>query len=543
MARDKMDMLANIRRASQTAPGQRAESSRSTPPECLRSTYSAYWMVAATHMNTITTPALFRIDPEDSVATALDDLAEGSNALGIIVREPVAKGHKVAVKPIAAGELVLKFGFPIGHATRDITPGEHVHIHNVATSLAASGQYLYAPEAERQAPAPSGMTFQGYVRADGRVGTRNEVWILPTVGCVGRTASRIAALADASVDGRIDGVHAFAHPFGCSQLGEDLAGTRHILAALAQHPNAGGVLIVGLGCESNQLSTLLSEIEPAARARIRTLIAQRSEDEIVEGVALVEELIALAAGDKRSEVPLARLVLGVKCGGSDGFSGLTANPLVGRMSDAVTAAGGSAILTEIPEIFGAEQLLMQRASDSQVFEGIVRLVNDFKDYFTAHGEPVSENPSPGNIAGGITTLEEKSLGAVQKAGHATVTDVRHYGERVRRTGLTLLEAPGNDAVSCTALAAAGATVILFTTGRGTPLGFPVPTIKIASNSDLARRKPGWIDFDAGQVLDHGLTDSASALLHKITATASGEATAAERNDEREIAIWKRGVTL
>jgi altronate hydrolase len=494
-------------------------------------------------MDMMTIPALFRIDPRDSVATALDDLEAGREALGVTLHEPVAKGHKVAVAPIAAGDPVLKFGFPIGHATRDIGVGEHVHVHNVATSLATSGDYHYAPHDPAESVTPTPTTFQGYVRADGRVGTRNEIWILPTVGCVGRTASRIAAQADASAAGRIDGVHAFAHPFGCSQLGDDLTGTRHVLAALAQHPNAGGVLIVGLGCESNQLDTLLQEIEPARRARIRTLIAQRSEDEMEEGLALVDELIGLAAEDRRSEVPLSKLVLGVKCGGSDGFSGLTANPLVGRMSDAVTEAGGSAILTEIPEIFGAEQLLMQRASDEQVFDGIVGLVNGFKRYFTDHGEPVSENPSPGNIAGGITTLEEKSLGAVQKAGHATVTDVRHYGEQVRRTGLTLLEAPGNDAVSCTALSAAGATVILFTTGRGTPLGFPVPTIKIASNSDLARRKSGWIDFDAGQVLERGLDGSTDALLHKIVTVASGEETAAERNGEREIAIWKRGVTL
>ncbi|WP_294391105.1 altronate dehydratase family protein [uncultured Sphingomonas sp.] len=491
----------------------------------------------------MTTSSLFRIDPRDGVATALRDLAAGEQAMGLVLREPVAKGHKVAIAPIRAGEPVLKFGFPIGRATRDIDPGEHVHVHNVATALEGSGTYGYVSQRDRTEAAGSACTFQGYVRADGRVGTRNEVWVLPTVGCVGRTASRIAAAAAATAAGRIDGVHAFTHPFGCSQLGDDLSGTRHILAALAQHPNAGGVLIVGLGCESNQLDALLAEVEPAARARIRTLIAQRSEDEIEEGVALVDELIALAAQDRRQDVPLSKLVLGVKCGGSDGFSGLTANPLVGRMSDAVTEAGGTAILTEIPEIFGAEQLLMQRAEREDVFHGIVDLVNGFKRYFTDHGEPVSENPSPGNIAGGITTLEEKSLGAVQKAGHATVTDVRYYGDRVRRTGLTLLEAPGNDAVSSTALSAAGATVILFTTGRGTPLGFPVPTIKIASNSDLARRKSGWIDFDAGQVLDDGLDQTAGDLLAKIRAVASGEETASERNGEREIAIWKRGVTL
>lgn len=484
-------------------------------------------------------PALFQIDPRDPVATALRDIDAGETALGVAIGQPIPKGHKVALRAIEAGTPVHKFGFPIGRATRPIAPGEHVHTHNVATALETSGSYAYRPAFEAT-PASEGPHFLGYRRGDGRVGTRNEIWILPTVGCVGRTAEKIAERAAQRFAGRVDGIHAFAHPFGCSQLGDDLEGTRAILTALANHPNAGGVLLVGLGCESNQLRGMLPGIQ---QPNLRSIGAQAAGDEIEEGLALVEQLIAEAERAERTQAPLADLVLGVKCGGSDGFSGLTANPLVGRMSDAVTAANGTAILTEIPEIFGAEQLLMARAESEAVFESIVRLVNGFKAYFTRHGEPVSENPSPGNLAGGITTLEEKSLGAVQKAGHATVTDVLGYGERVRRRGLTLLEAPGNDAVSSTALAAAGATVILFTTGRGTPLGFPVPTIKIASNSDLAARKPGWIDFDAGQVLGDGMAAAAAALLGRIAAVASGEPTAAERNGEREIAIWKRGVTL
>ena len=485
-------------------------------------------------------PALFRIDPSDSVATALRDLDRGEREAGVTLAEPVARGHKVALRAIAAGEEVLKFGFPIGRATDDIAPGAHVHSHNLATGLASAGSYRFQPQPSAPESA-SAATFEGYRRADGRVGTRNEIWVIPTVGCVARTAQKIAAAAAEKHAGRVDGIHAFAHPFGCSQLGDDLAGTRGLLAALASHPNAGGVLIVGLGCESNQMKALLAEVDPGAN--LRTLGAQEAEDELAEGLALVDELVEIAAYARRAPAPLSELVLGVKCGGSDGLSGLTANPLVGRMSDAVTAAGGAAILTEIPEIFGAEQLLMARAADAQVFEAIVGLVNGFKAYFTAHGEPVSENPSPGNVAGGITTLEEKSLGAVQKGGHATVTDVLPYGGRVRRRGLTLLEAPGNDAVSSTALAAAGATAILFTTGRGTPLGFPVPTMKIASNSELAARKAGWIDFDAGRVLNEGLAPVARDLLDELCGIASGRETAAERNGEREIAIWKRGVTL
>jgi len=488
------------------------------------------------------TLAAFQVDPRDDVAAALREIKAGETLLGVIALQDIPMGHKLALRDLAEGQPVLKFGFPIGHATRAIAAGEHVHTHNIATSLEGTGAYLYHPELD-PAETSAAPTFQGYVRADGRVGTRNEIWILPTVGCVARTSSKIAEIAGRAVAGRVDGVHAFPHPFGCSQLSEDLDGTRSILAALASHPNAGGVLIVGLGCESNQIQRLLEEVDPKARDHIRTLTAQLAGDEVEEGVALVEQLIEQAARTPRTEVPLSKLVLGVKCGGSDGFSGLTANPLVGRMSDAVTGAGGISVLTEIPEIFGAEQILMMRAADEQVFGEVVDLVNGFKRYFTDHGEPVSENPSPGNIAGGITTLEEKSLGAVQKSGRAIVTDVRHYGERVRKSGLTLLEAPGNDAVSSTALAAAGATAILFTTGRGTPLGFPVPTIKIATNSDLAARKPGWIDFDAGQVLDEGMDAAADALLDTVVEIASGKETAAERNGEREIAIWKRGVTL
>jgi altronate hydrolase len=492
----------------------------------------------------MTTRAL-RIDVADNVATLLDDGHDGERItvgdLSLALREDVARGHKVALSAVAVGEALIKYGAPIGRATRAIAAGEHVHSDNLATALSGKLDYIYR-SAPHSLPAGAATRFMGYRRADGRVGTRNEIWILPTVGCVARTAERIAARAAATLGDAVDGVHAFTHPFGCSQLGHDLDGTRAILASLACHPNAGGVLIVGLGCENNQIKALLEAVPAWRRPAIRTLVTQLSGDEVEEGAALVAELAELARCE-RSEVGLESLVLGVKCGGSDGLSGLTANPLVGRISDRVAAAGGQVILTEIPEIFGAEQMLMNRATDQRVFESIVGLVNDFKQYFIDHGEPVSDNPSPGNVAGGITTLEEKSLGAVQKAGRAAVSDVIGYGERISVAGLTLLEAPGNDAVSSTALAAAGATAILFTTGRGTPLGFPVPTIKISSNSDLARRKPGWIDFDAGTVLEQGFEIAEGALLDRISQIASGAETAAERNGEREIAIWKRGVTL
>lgn len=491
-----------------------------------------------------------RVDPSDDVAVALQDVASGVRVLAgdsdVVARAMVPRGHKIALRDVAAGSPVLKFGFPIGVATKPILAGDHVHIHNLRTALAAAGDYT-PPGAWSRAPVPDGAgaaAFEGYRRADGRVGTRNEIWVLCTVGCVANTARRVAEEANRRHAGQVDGVYAFPHPFGCSQLGGDLDGTRALLAALACHPNAGGVLILGLGCESNQLDHLWAALPDRVRDRVRAFPTQETEDEQAAALAAIADLAALASQDRREPCALSDLVVGVKCGGSDGFSGLTANPLVGRISDRVSRAGGTAILTEIPEIFGAEHLLMARSADQAAFDGLGALVNGFKQYFISHGEPVSENPSPGNIEGGITTLEEKSLGAVQKGGHATVTEVLAYGARASRPGLVVLEAPGNDAVSSTALAAAGANVILFTTGRGTPLGFPAPTLKIASNSPLATRKSNWIDFDAGTLLEgEPIEAAADRLLAQVLATASGAATRAELKGEREIAIWKRGVTL
>lgn len=494
-------------------------------------------------------PAAYRITARDDVAIALRDLNAGEqitiDELTVTLRDAVGRGHKFAVHAIAASQPVCKYGWPIGRAKADIPVGAHVHTHNVTTRLAGLDEYRYEPANESAAPTrSSSASFMGYRRPDGRVGTRNEIWILCTVGCVGRTAERIARMAAQRFAGRVDGIHAFPHQFGCSQLGGDLDRTRKLTAALACHPNAGGVLILGLGCESNQLDRLLADIPVNQRAHIKSFAAQATSDETEAGLRAVEELVQLAERTKREPCPLSALSIGLKCGGSDGFSGITANPLVGRIADRVTAAGGAAILTEIPEVFGAERLLMQRAASEQVFEGIVSVVNDFKDYFIRNHQPVHENPSPGNIAGGITTLEEKSLGAVQKGGHATVTEVIRYAERSTKPGLTLLEAPGNDGVSSTALVAAGATIVLFTTGRGTPLGFPAPTLKISSNSALAQNKPHWIDFDAGRLLAgedaERVTDE---FLELIISTASGQPARNELNEEREIAIWKDGVTL
>lgn len=488
--------------------------------------------------------ALRQLEPGESVS--LEGLV-GSGRDVVHVRELIPQGHKIAIRPVGAGNAVRKYGWPIGEARCDIEPGSLVHSGNLTTRLTGLNQYVYEPAAPVRAVAATldeSPRFMGYRRRNGKVGTRNEIWVVTTVGCVTRTAQRIARLGSERFAGRVDGVHALTHPFGCSQLGDDLAHTRKILASLIAHPNAGGVLVVGLGCESNQLSKLLAEVGPHDESRIRSFSAQAIDDELEEGLAALEALVEIVECDDREPCPLAALSIGLKCGGSDGFSGITANPLVGRIADQLSAAGGTPILTEIPEVFGAEQLLMRRAVDAQVFEGVVSVVNHFKQYFLDHGQPIYENPSPGNIAGGITTLEEKSLGAVQKGGRAPVSQVLLYGERASKPGLALLEAPGNDAVSSTALVAAGATLLLFSTGRGTPLGFPVPTLKIASNTALAEKKPRWIDFNAGQVLEGtSMEEAARKLMELIIDTASGKPSRNELNDEREIAIWKTGVTL
>jgi altronate hydrolase len=488
------------------------------------------------------------VDPRDHVATALRDIAAGEtldlHGRLIVARNDVPKGHKIATRPAAKGEDVLKYGWPIGRATADVLTGDHVHVHNVETKLSGVEGYSWAPGAAAEVVDRGDRTFMGYRRKNGRVGTRNEIWVLCTVGCVANTSRRIAEKANARFAGRVDGVYAFPHPFGCSQLGDDLTHTRQLIASLAAHPNAGGVLILGLGCENNQLKALLESAPDLDPARLRSFTTQMVDDELEDGLDAIEALVEIAEKDQREPCPVSELVVGLKCGGSDGFSGVTANPLVGRIADKVSDAGGTPVLTEIPEIFGAEQMLLDRAANRAVFDSAVSVVDDFKRYFIDNNQPIHENPSPGNIAGGITTLEEKSLGAVQKGGRSTLVEVIRYGQRVGPHGLTLLEAPGNDAVSSTALTAAGATVILFTTGRGTPLGFPAPTLKIASNSALAARKPRWIDFDAGVVLSGQTMDQAAdSLMDLVVETASGKATKAEINGEREIAIWKQGVTL
>ena len=441
-------------------------------------------------------------------------------------------GHKYALRDIKAGENIIKYGNPIGHAIVDIAKGEHVHNHNIKTNLSGNLEYTYSPTFYDIDEEDKNRTFMGYVRENGDVGIRNDVWIVVTVGCVNKVAEQIA---------KETGALHFPHPFGCSQLGDDQTTTQLILRGLVNHPNSGGVLVLGLGCENNNIDVFKKVLGETNEKRVKFLNAQDFDDDVAEGVRLVRELQEYANTFERKPVPVSKLKIGLKCGGSDGYSGITANPLVGRLSDKVIASGGSCVLTEVPEMFGAEHLLMARAENEEIFDKCVKLINDFKDYYTRHNQVIYENPSPGNKKGGISTLEEKSLGCIQKGGLSKVVDVLDYGDVISKNGLSLLNGPGNDIVAITNLTAAGVHIILFTTGRGTPVGGPVPTVKIATNHSLAERKSNWIDFDASPTLDgNPLTNE---LFEYIIKVAEGEQTKNELHSYREISIFKDGVTL
>ncbi|WP_026975215.1 UxaA family hydrolase [Alicyclobacillus contaminans] len=496
--------------------------------------------------------AVRQLHEQDEVAVALRPLAKGEQiqvaGRSVRVEEDIPRGHKVALQALAAGAVVHKYGYAIGRTAAQVQPGQWVHTHNLKSGLAGKADYVYQPAGSSVAPgsSPSTRTFLGYVRENGDVGIRNELWVLNTVGCVNKTAERLAKMAHAEWAGDgIDGFYHFPHPYGCSQLGDDLVYTQKALAGLVRHPNAAGVLVIGLGCENNRLDAfrpLLADVPPE---KVRYLAVQEVTDEFEAGMSLLAELAAYARTFQRTPVPVSRLRIGMKCGGSDGFSGLTANPLVGRVADLLVAEGGTAMLTEVPEMFGAETILMERAVNESVFRDVVHLIDDFKDYYTRHGQVIYENPSPGNKDGGITTLEEKSLGCIQKGGRAAVSGVALYGEPVRSPGLQLVQAPGNDMVSVTALVAAGAHMVLFTTGRGTPMGGAVPTVKISTNTELYEKKPSWIDFNAGSlVAGADMDDLAQQLFEHLLQVANGAIrTKNEQNDFREIAIFKDGVTL
>lgn len=485
----------------------------------------------------------------DNVAVATRDLKAGIRVevahRSVTLADDVLAGHKLALRPLAKGDNVIKYGYPIGHATTDIASGAWIHSHNLATNLGSDLDYTYAPVPDRPKPGSPTTSFKGYRRAGGQVGIRNDLYIVPTVGCINGMCEgfRDGFRATHPDLGAFDSIIVMRHPYGCSQLGGDLTMTRRILQDIARHPNAAGVIVVGLGCENNQLDEMRSGMGPYDPERVKFMVAQEVEDEYTTALELIEQINAAAVGDHRQDVPLSELKVGLKCGGSDGFSGITANPLVGRFADFVVSQGGSAVLTEVPEMFGAEQILMARAKNATVFQSVVNLINNFKGYFRRYDQPIYENPSPGNKAGGITTLEEKSLGCTQKSGTSEVEDVLLYGECIRTPGLSLLQSPGNDLVSSSALASSGCQLVLFTTGRGTPFGTYVPTVKIATNQRLAERKPRWIDFDASRVLGTSSDEVLDELIELVLDVASGtKKTRNELGHMQEIAIFKDGVT-
>jgi altronate hydrolase len=491
-----------------------------------------------------------KINPADSVVVCLTAKKKGDiidvDGKQIVLAEDTPAGHKVLIKDVCEGENIIKYGYPIGHARKDMKAGEWVNENNLKTNLSGTLEYTYQPVGEQLNIKRENRTFKGYVRKNGDVGVRNEIWIVPTVGCVNGIAERLVKELQRETGGEgVDSIYAWHHNYGCSQLSEDHENTRKVLRDICLHPNAGAVLVLSLGCENNQPDDFMKMLGDYDKERIRLLVTQKVEgDEVKAGMQILRELYDIARKDKRQEVPVSKLRVGLKCGGSDGFSGITANPLVGEFSDWLVAQGGTSVLTEVPEMFGAETILMNRCETPELFEQTVSLINNFKNYFLSHGEPVGENPSPGNKAGGISTLEDKALGCTQKCGRAPVSGVMEYGDRLQNHGLNLLSAPGNDLVASTALASCGCHIVLFTTGRGTPFGTFVPTMKIATNPTLAKNKPQWVDFSAGQLIEgRTMQELVPEFIDKVLSVASGEKARNEMNDYREISIFKNGVTL
>lgn len=494
--------------------------------------------------------SFIKINKADSVVVCLRNYTKGEtinvDGKDIVVAQDTPMGHKILISDTAAGTDIIKYGYPIGHAKEDLKAGQWVNENNLKTNLAGTLTYEYKPVNEKLDISDEHLTFNGYRRKNGEVGIRNEIWIVPTVGCVNGIAEKLAKMLEeeTQLEG-IDAIHAWHHNYGCSQLSGDHENTRKVLRDIVLHPNAGAVLVLSLGCENNQPDLFEELLGDYDKDRIKFLVTQKVKgDEIEEGMNILRSLYDIAKNDKRTECPLSELRVGLKCGGSDGLSGITANPLVGEFSDFLVAQGGTSILTEVPEMFGAETILMNRCKNEELFEQTVKLINDFKEYFLSHGEPVGENPSPGNKAGGISTLEDKALGCTQKCGRAPVSGVLGYGDRLQVKGLNLLSAPGNDLVAATALAAAGCQIVLFTTGRGTPFGTFIPTMKISTNSNLFSNKPNWIDFNAGELVDGtGMETLLRKFINKIISVANGEQTCNEKNGYREISIFKNGVTL
>ncbi|MBS5790954.1 UxaA family hydrolase [Fusobacterium sp.] len=491
-----------------------------------------------------------KINECDNVIIALRDYKKDEvidlEGEKITLLEDINRGHKIAIKNINKGENVVKYGLPIGYALEDIKVGSWVHTHNTKTNLKDLNTYSYTPKFTDRKLDLKDIKVNVYKRKNGDVGVRNELWIVPTVGCVNGIAQRIkdAFLAEVG-ELEIDNINVLTHNYGCSQLGEDHINTRIILQNTVKHPNAGGVLVLGLGCENNQVADFKKTLGEYDGERVKFLISQEVDDEIEIGKNILIELYNQMKNDKREEVSISEINFGLECGGSDGLSGITANPMLGYFSDYIIALGGTTVLTEVPEMFGAETLLMERCKDEKTFEKCVHMINNFKEYFIKNGQEIYENPSPGNKKGGITTLEDKSLGCTQKSGTSKVIDVLKYGEVLKEKGLNLLSAPGNDLVATTALAAAKCHLVLFTTGRGNPYGGYVPTVKISTNTQLYEKKRKWIDFNAGRIVTENMSfeEITKEFIDYIVSVINGEKTNNEKNRFQEIAIFKSGVTL
>ena len=490
------------------------------------------------------------LNPADDVAIVLEALEPGTavESLNLSAAEAIPAGHKIARHAIAAGSVVRKYGQVIGEAVRDIAAGAHVHTHNLAMSEARAGAAI-GVDARTHRPL-SGASFEGFVRADGSVGTRNYIGVLTSVNCSATVARRIAdAFPDSSLPRGVDGVVAFTHQGGCggSSLSTDTAVLQRTMAGYARHPNFAAVLVVGLGCEANQIPDWLARegLEPNADLRTLTIQEAGGTSRAIEaGLVAVREMITRASTARRQTVSAAHLTVGLQCGGSDGWSGVTANPALGAAVDLLVAHGGRAMLSETPEIWGAEHLLLRRATTPEVADRLLARLEWWRAYADRHGMELNNNPSPGNLAGGLTTILEKSLGAVAKSGATPLNDVIGYAEPVTAPGLTFMDSPGYDPCSATGQIASGANLLAFTTGRGSVFGAkPAPSIKLASNARLASWMDEDMDIDASPVLNGvSLAAMGELIFARMLAVASGEPAKSEALGigDNEFVPWQVG---
>lgn len=511
---------------------------------------------------------LIRLAPGDNVAVAVQALPAGTPLRAVVpgasllrAAEPIPAGHKMALAAINPGGLIIKYGQPIGVATAPIGPGAHVHVHNLAAG-GATGPGAESSPSPSPSPSPSSVpgvqarqaTFKGFRRADGRVGTRNYLGVLSSVNCSATVARLIADAAApmATSFGQVDGIVALSHGTGCGLVdgAEGHANLQRVLWGFARHPNFAGILLVGLGCEVNRLDFLLEAYGLERGPRLQTLDIQAlggTRRTVEAGCTILGEMLPVADAARRETVPASELTVALQCGGSDAFSGVTANPALGAATDRLVQQGGTAILAETPEIYGAEALLTRRAARPEVAGRLLERIAWWQEHVARHGGSLDNNPSPGNRQGGITTILEKSLGAAAKAGSTPLMEVYRYAEPVGARGLVFMDSPGYDPCSVTGQIAGGATLVAFTTGRGSVSGFkPAPCLKLASTSDLCRRLPEDIDIDCGPILDGtSVEDLGSRIFARMLDAASGERTCSERQGfgDHELVPWPIGAVL